>query len=123
MQFLGLPVPIPVRPGGAVVGAVRDAHAAMPWQSRIASTSHLDSHDTPRFRTVTGGGTSGWVDADGLGRERHLLGLALQMTLPGIPVVFMGDDSASPDSTASTPARRCPGNGARSGTSRRTTPT
>ena len=92
LEFLGLPVPIPVRPGGAVVAAVRDAHAAMPWQSRIASTSHLDSHDTPRFRTVAGGGTSGWVDAEGTGRERHLLGLALQMTLPGIPVVFMGDE-------------------------------
>jgi alpha-glucosidase len=64
----------------------------MPWSSRISSTSHLDSHDTPRFRTVTGGGTTGWVDADGLGRERHLLGLALQMTLPGVPVVFMGDE-------------------------------
>ena len=47
LQFLGLPVPIPVRPGGAVVGALRDAHAAMPWQSRIASTSHLDSTTPP----------------------------------------------------------------------------
>ena len=38
------------------------------------------------------GGTGGWVDAEGVGRDRHLLGVALQMTLPGIPVVFMGDE-------------------------------
>ncbi len=92
LQFLGLPAPVPVRPAGAVVASLRDAHAAMPWASRVASTSHLDSHDTPRFRTVTGGGTSGWVDAGGRGRDRHLLGLALQMSMPGIPVVFMGDE-------------------------------
>ena len=92
LQFLGLPAPIPVRGADLAVATVREAHAAMPWTSRISSTSHLDSHDTPRFRTVTGGGTSGCVDAEGLGRERHLLGLALQMTLPGVPVVFMGDE-------------------------------
>ena len=92
LEFLGLPVPVPTRPGADCVAAMRDFHASMPWSSRVASTSHLDSHDTPRFRTVTGGGTSGRVDLVGGGRERHLLGLALQMTLPGVPVVFMGDE-------------------------------
>ncbi len=92
LQFLGLPAPIPVRSARAAVASMRAAHAAMPWASRAASTSHLDSHDTPRFRTVAGGGTTGWVDAEGHGRERHLLGLALQMSLPGVPVVFMGDE-------------------------------
>ena len=53
---------------------------------------HLDSHDTPRFRTVTGGGTDGGIDVDGRGRDRHLVGLGLQMTMPGVPVVFMGDE-------------------------------
>ncbi len=53
---------------------------------------HLDSHDTPRFRTVTGGGTTGWVDSHGSGRDRHLLGIALQMTMPGVPVVFAGGE-------------------------------
>ena len=37
---------------------------------------HLDSHDVARFRTVVGGGTDGWVDRDGLGRDRHLVGVA-----------------------------------------------
>jgi alpha-glucosidase len=40
----------------------------------------LDSHDTPRFRTVAGS------------RERQLVGVGLQMTTPGVPKVFMGDE-------------------------------
>jgi alpha-glucosidase len=53
---------------------------------------HLDSHDTPRFRTVTGGGTFGTIDHDGYGRPLHLVGLALQMTMPGVPTIFAGDE-------------------------------
>ena len=71
---------------------MREVHAAVPWQSYVASTMHLDSHDSARFRTVVGGGPSGWVDSDGRGRDRHLVGLAMQMTMPGVPVVFMGDE-------------------------------
>ncbi len=92
LKFMGLPVPIPSRPGPECVATMRDFHAAMPWASRNASTSHLGSHDSPRFRTVAGGGTTGGVDRTGSGRGWHLVGLALQMTLPGIPVVFMGDE-------------------------------
>ena len=92
LEYLGLPVDIPVLDGRAVVATMREAHAAMPWQSWTSSTSHLDTHDTPRFRTVTGGGTSGWVDTGPDSRARHLAGLALQMTLPGVPVIFMGDE-------------------------------
>ncbi len=71
---------------------MREMHAAMPWQSLVGSTMHLDSHDVPRFRTVTGGGITGWTDTAGRGRDRHLVGLAMQMTMPGVPVVFMGDE-------------------------------
>ena len=92
LQFLGLPVDVPVLRGDQVVRTMREVHSAMPWASWTGSTSHLDSHDTPRFRTVAGGGVDGWVDAAGVGRDRHLVGLALQMTLPGVPVVFMGDE-------------------------------
>ena len=92
LSFLGLPVPVPTRPATDCVASMRDFHAAMPWSTRSASTSHLDSHDSPRFRTITGGGTSGRADLAGAGGQRHLLGLALQMTLPGVPVVFMGDE-------------------------------
>lgn len=92
LTYLGLPVDIPVLPGQAVVATMREVHGAMPWVARTASTLHLDTHDTPRFRTVAGGGTDGWIDTAGTGRERHLVGLALQMTVPGVPVVFMGDE-------------------------------
>jgi alpha-glucosidase len=92
LDYLGLPLDIPVLPATSAVATMREVHGAMPWASWTSSTMHLDSHDTPRFRTVTGGGTDGWVDASGIGREKHLLGLALQMTMPGVPVVFMGDE-------------------------------
>jgi alpha-glucosidase len=92
LPFLGLPVPIPSLPGSAAVATMREVHAGAPWLAWTASTLHLDSHDTPRFRTVAGGGTSGWVDDEGAGRGRHLAGLALQMTLPGVPSVFAGDE-------------------------------
>lgn len=92
LDYLGLPVDIPVLPATAAVATMREVHGSMPWTSWAASTMHLDSHDTPRFRTVTGGGTDGGTDLDGTGRERHLVGLGLQMTMPGVPVVFMGDE-------------------------------
>ncbi|MEO5853202.1 MAG: alpha-amylase family glycosyl hydrolase [Nocardioides sp.] len=92
LDYLGLPIDIPVLPAEAVAATMRDAHGALPWTSWLGSTMHLDSHDTPRFRTVTGGGTDGRVDAAGIGRDRHLVGLGLQMTMPGVPVVFMGDE-------------------------------
>jgi alpha-glucosidase len=92
LDYLGLPIDIPVLPAEAIVATMRDVHGAMPWTALQSSTMHLDSHDTPRFRTVTGGGTDGGVDADGTGRSRHLVGLGLQLTMPGVPVVFMGDE-------------------------------
>lgn len=92
LDFLGLPSCVPVLPAESVVATMRDVHARMSWQAQAASTLHLDSHDTPRFRTVVGGGTHGWIDDDGRGRQRHLLGLALQMTMPGVPSVFAGDE-------------------------------
>ena len=92
LDYLGLPVDIPVLSAEAATATMRDAHGALPWSSWLSSTMHLDSHDTPRFRTVTGGGVDGGVDAAGVGRDRHLVGLGLQMTMPGVPVVFMGDE-------------------------------
>jgi alpha-glucosidase len=46
----------------------------------LHSWTLLDSHDTARFRTVTGS------------RGRHLVGVGLQMTTPGVPMVFAGDE-------------------------------
>ncbi|RYB89177.1 glycoside hydrolase family 13 protein [Nocardioides glacieisoli] len=92
LDYLGLPVDIPVLPGTAAVATMRDVHGSIPFTAWQGSTMHLDSHDTPRFRTVTGGGTDGGTDLDGRGRDLHLVGLGLQMTMPGVPVVFMGDE-------------------------------
>ncbi|MFD2353116.1 alpha-amylase family glycosyl hydrolase [Nonomuraea ferruginea] len=52
----------------------------MSWRSLVHSWQLLDSHDTPRIRTVTGS------------RERHLVALGLQATLPGTPMVFAGSE-------------------------------
>lgn len=92
LDYLGLPVDIPVLPADAAVATMREVHGSIPWTAWQGSTMHLDSHDTPRFRTVTGGGTDGGTDLAGLGRDLHLVGLGLQMTMPGVPVVFMGDE-------------------------------
>jgi alpha-glucosidase len=46
----------------------------------LNSWNLLDSHDTARFRTIAGTA------------ERHLVGVGLQMTLPGVPMVFAGDE-------------------------------
>ena len=40
----------------------------------------LDSHDSPRFSVIAGS------------RERQLVGVGLQMTTPGVPMVFAGDE-------------------------------
>ena len=92
LSYLGLPVDIPVLTAEAASATMREVHGAMPWASWMSSTMHLDSHDVPRFRTVAGGGIDGGVDTAGTGRDRHLVGLGLQMTMPGVPVVFMGDE-------------------------------
>ena len=88
--FFGQPVRTPCLPGAAVVATMREVHARMPWRAQVASTLHLDSHDVARFRTAVGGGGTGRVSA--AGRDRHLAGLALQMTLPGVPALFAGDE-------------------------------
>ena len=70
----------PALDGAAMVGAMRAFRAGVPWQSVLHSWPLLDSHDTARFRTVTGS------------RERMLVGVGLQMTSPGVPMIFAGDE-------------------------------
>ena len=79
-QFLGLPTPVPRLPGTAVVKTMRRFRAGIPWPSVLHSWVLLDSHDTARFRTIAGS------------RERQLVGVGLQMTTPGVPMVFAGDE-------------------------------
>ena len=66
--------------GLQTVATMRAFRAGVPWRSVLHSWALLDSHDTARFRTVSGS------------RDRHLVGLGLQMTTPGVPMVFAGDE-------------------------------
>lgn len=102
--------PTSALPAADVVATMREVHARYPWDAVTASTLHLDSHDLPRMRTIAGGGGHGGVDHgtqdDGVARTRHLLGAALQLTLPGVPSLFAGDElglTASTGEHARTP--------------------
>jgi alpha-glucosidase len=80
LRYFELPVEMPRLGGSAVVDAMRAFRAGVPWQFVLHSWTILDSHDSPRFRTVAGS------------RERQLVGVGLQMTTPGVPMVFAGDE-------------------------------
>lgn len=79
-SFLGLPVAIPLLSGEAAVETMRRFRAGVPWPAVLHSWLLLDSHDTARFGAVAGS------------RERHLVGVGLQMTTPGVPMVWAGDE-------------------------------
>ena len=80
LGFLGMPVGVPRRSGPATVTTMRDFAASVPWKVAERNWNLLASHDTPRFLTVTG--------------ERALVevGVGLQMTLPGSPMIFAGEE-------------------------------
>jgi len=77
---LDLPVELPRFSGEQAVASMRAFRAGVPWHATLHSWPLLDSHDVARFRSVTGS------------RERHLVGVGLQMTTPGVPMVFAGDE-------------------------------
>lgn len=79
---------VPQLSGTAMTATMRAFLAATPWAAWLRSVNPLDSHDTARLRTVVGGD-----------RDRHLAGLALQATLPGVPMVFAGDELGLTGST------------------------
>ena len=79
-EFFGLPVGVPLLPGEATVETMRRFRAGMPWSCVLHSWVILDSHDTARFRTISGS------------RERQRVGVGLQMTTPGVPMVFAGGE-------------------------------
>ena len=79
-SFWGLPVGLPHAGGRDATGTMRAFRAGVPWASTLHSWALLDSHDTARFRTVAGD------------HGRQLVGVGLQMTTPGVPMVFAGDE-------------------------------
>jgi alpha-glucosidase len=72
--------PAPLYNGAQVVATMGSFRAGVPWQAVSDSWTLLDSHDTARFSTVAGS------------RDRHLVGVGLQMTTPGVPMIFAGDE-------------------------------
>ena len=79
-QFWGVPVGVPHSDGATAFTSLRQFRAGVPWETMLHSWNLLDSHDTARFRTIAGT------------RERHLVGVGLQMTMPGVPMLFAGDE-------------------------------
>lgn len=82
IDWLGLPMKVPHLSGGQIMSSLRDYNAEIPWPGVVGSQIQLDSHDTPRFRSVVGSD------------EKLLVGLAALMTLPGVPTIFAGDEFA-----------------------------
>jgi len=80
-NFFGVPVSIPSFSGSEVVLAMKEFSATIPWRNFVSSMLLLDSHDTARFRSVVGGD-----------RERHLAGMGLLLTYPGVPSIYAGDE-------------------------------
>lgn len=76
----GLPVGTPRRSGPAAFAAMRAFGARFGWHAVRASWNILSSHDSPRIRTITGSA------------GRHHVAVGLQFTLPGVPMVFAGDE-------------------------------
>ncbi|MFL5961556.1 MAG: glycoside hydrolase family 13 protein [Gaiellaceae bacterium] len=79
-QFWGVPVGVPQSDGESAFASLRQFRAGVPWETMLHSWNLLDSHDTARFRTIAGT------------PERHLVGVGLQMTMPGVPMLFAGDE-------------------------------
>ncbi|WP_157246778.1 glycoside hydrolase family 13 protein [Nonomuraea typhae] len=78
-EFWGTPGPIPHYGGGDLAAVMRAYAARIPWRAHTHNLTLLGSHDTARFRSIAG-------------REHQHLGAALLFTLPGLPMVFAGDE-------------------------------
>ncbi|MBD8868378.1 glycoside hydrolase family 13 protein [Nocardioides donggukensis] len=79
-RSFGTPVPVPSRTGGQVVAAMRMWMGRLGWRATAASWNILGSHDSARIRTLVGSGA------------RHRVAAGLQFALPGVPMIFAGDE-------------------------------
>ena len=80
-RAFGRPVPVPRRGGGAVVDTFRAWQGTLGWRATSSSWNILGSHDSARIRTVVGGDAAA-----------HRVAAGLQFSLPGVPMVFAGDE-------------------------------
>jgi alpha-glucosidase len=68
-------------PTAALAEQWRAFLAAIPWEIALGQFNLLDSHDTPRLRTIVGGD-----------ERLHRLATTLLMTFPGVPCIYYGDE-------------------------------
>lgn len=79
-DFYGLPQRGPDSTGAEeFLDTHLDFAAAFPWRVRLANLNAIDTHDTARAASAILPGA-------------QPLAVALQFTLPGVPMVFMGDE-------------------------------
>ena len=79
--FQGLPIDSPKISGKQFVDTIKNFNGSIPWRSLVASMILLDSHDTPRFRTIVSGD-----------KAKHKAAMAMMLSYPGVPSIFMGDE-------------------------------
>jgi len=77
--FFGIPTGLPSYTARQFVAQLQRFTAQIPWRVRLGCMQPLDTHDTARFATYAAEGTVP-------------LAVGLSMTLPGLPVVFAGDE-------------------------------
>lgn len=79
MWYFGIPTGMPSYDATQFVAQMQRFTSQLPWRVRLGSMLPLDTHDTARFATRALPGTIP-------------VAVGLSMTLPGIPVVFAGDE-------------------------------
>jgi alpha-glucosidase len=79
-RAFGRPAAVPRRSGPLVRRTLDDWRARYGWRATTQSWNILGSHDSARIRTLVGS------------PEVHRVAVGLQFTLPGVPMVFAGDE-------------------------------
>jgi alpha-glucosidase len=79
-RSFGTPVAVPRRTGRQVHASMRAWAGRLGWRAQACSWNILGSHDSARIRTLTGSA------------EVHRVAAGLQFTLPGVPMLFAGDE-------------------------------
>ncbi|RKN23738.1 glycoside hydrolase family 13 protein [Micromonospora musae] len=79
-NFLGTPGGVRRRDAAAVLATMDTYRSLVSWRSYTHSWQLLGSHDSARIRTVVG-------DA-----ARHEVAVGLLATMPGLPMIFAGDE-------------------------------
>lgn len=79
-SYINLGIPMPLFSGRQMVDSIVAFQARMTWSALLASWNILSSHDSARIRSVVGSA------------ERQSAALAMVVGLPGVPMVFAGDE-------------------------------